>query len=284
MATQVTATLSQLAKLQKGFIQISMTHWTDTAEPELAAGSGFEVGGVPFYCDGNDDLDVAGAWGGIANSSWVYIYYAVSGSTATAELSTTAPTWDAAKQDWMDAGATKRCIGSIFKDGSGNYSEKTIFLSREHAITYGGMSLAIGANGDRLIRLDSAYALAWDTSESGFVDLRSYKANAGAADVQLKQLITAGAGAGAAFNIKKPIMYNLLSTVVLGVGFYGRLQIQTAGGWYTVASTSSGISSNWAFAANPGTYRLYNDNNGTTTLYAVGVYGDVTITAANIVT
>ncbi len=270
MASQVAPVLSQLAKLQKGFIQVSMTHWTDTAEPELAAGSGFEVGGVPFYCDGNDDLDVAGAWGGIANSTLVFIYYAVSGTTATAELSTTAPTWDTAKQGWYDAGATKRCIGSIFKDASGNYSQKTIFLNREDGITYQGM---ISPLSTVLTKIDA-----------GIVN--SYKAAAGAADVLLKSLVNPGPSVveGTAFNIKKPVSAFLTAT---GNNSFTQssIQVQSSTGWVNV----SGLDNTYAGHSQagilvPGTYRIRSQYTGTTSLYALGVYGDTAITAADIVT
>jgi len=123
-----------------GHIAISFDDWTDGSEPVITAGSTLEIGGSMFLTPGgDDDIDVAGAWGGIANSTLVYIYYAVSGTTATAELSITAPTWDDEKQGWYDAGLTKRCVGSIYKDSGGNYDLKTIFLSQFHGKTNQGI-------------------------------------------------------------------------------------------------------------------------------------------------
>ena len=127
---QSTVTVNTVDWLSVGHIEISLTDWTDGLEPEITAGSVLEIGGSIFYASGDDDLDIAGAWGGIANDTLVYIYYSVSGTTATAELSTTAPTWDDEKQGWYDAGKTKRCVGSIYKDSGGNYDKKTIFLGR----------------------------------------------------------------------------------------------------------------------------------------------------------
>ena len=136
---QSTVAVNTVDFLSVGHIQISLTDWTDGAEPEITSGSVLEIGGSIFYASGDDDLDVAGAWGGIANDTLVYIYYSVSGTTATAELSTTAPTWDDAKQGWYNAGATKRCVGSIYKDSGGNYDQKTIFLDQFNKKKYPGL-------------------------------------------------------------------------------------------------------------------------------------------------
>ena len=292
---QSTVTVNTVDWLSVGHIEISLTDWTDGLEPEITAGSVLEIGGSIFYASGDDDLDIAGAWGGIANDTLVYIYYSVSGTTATAELSTTAPTWDDEKQGWYDAGKTKRCVGSIYKDSGGNYDQKTIFLDQFHGKMYQGLNLGgNAANGDKKIQFATDANFGWDEANGYFeadqpidnTKINTYKAGAGAADVQLEQYISGGAGSSAAFTIKKPITARLTNNSA----FDGWLEIQSSTGWLPLGrdnvSTGSFYATNGVdvvMPLNPGTYRLRNSGAGTTTLYALGVYGNTTITSADIV-
>jgi hypothetical protein len=232
MATQIPATtpITVLEKIARGHIRYTLTHWTDTLEPEGASGSVFEMGGVTFHCDGNDDLDVAGAWGGIGNSTLVYIYYAVSGTTATGKLSTTAPTWSTTKQDWYNAAETELCIGSIFKDAAGNYTQKTLFLDREHGITYTGTNLGgNAANGDRTLRLATDASILWDESEDEFVPSKNLYPQNG---LQLDKTSTNGSQAiGTSAGWTPPAGFYTFGFTDPGTVSTLRFEVYIAGGW-----------------------------------------------------
>lgn len=78
----------------KGKCAASLTEYDTTAKPKLAAGSVIEVNGALFIAD--DDEDPSGS----PADGTVYLKIVPSGSTATVELTATAPTWDNEKQGW----------------------------------------------------------------------------------------------------------------------------------------------------------------------------------------
>jgi hypothetical protein len=115
-----------VSKKIKGYQSVSLTHFSDLLEPSIAAGSEIEVGGT-FYEFPTDETAVAGGWAGIATASVVYMYVVPAGAAHTWIYSTTAPTWDTAKQGWYNG--NNRCFGKLFKDASSNYTEKAIAQS-----------------------------------------------------------------------------------------------------------------------------------------------------------
>lgn len=127
--SQVTVAANQIDKQRLGYQAISLTNFaSDTDEPQIAAGSKVEIGGALFDADANESIT---GWAGIANSSDVYIHLTVSGSSVTASFSTTAPTWDTAKQGWYSGSV--RVIGGLYKDGSGNYARKWLYEEKQVA-------------------------------------------------------------------------------------------------------------------------------------------------------
>jgi len=127
--SQVTVAASCIEKQRLGYQAISLTNFaSDTLEPAIAAGSKVEIGGALYEFASDEALT---GWSGIANSSDVYIHLTVSGSSVTASFSTTAPTWDDAKQGWY-SGAV-RVIGGLYKDGSGNYARKWLYEEKQVA-------------------------------------------------------------------------------------------------------------------------------------------------------
>jgi len=127
--SQVTVVANQIEKGRIGYQAISLTNFdSDTDEPQIAAGSKVEIGGALFDADANESI---AGWADIANSSDVYIHLTVSGASVTASFSTTAPTWDTAKQGWY-SGAV-RVIGGLYKDGSGNYARKWLYEEKQVA-------------------------------------------------------------------------------------------------------------------------------------------------------
>ena len=140
--SQVTVAANQIDKQRLGYQAISLTNFaSDTDEPQIAAGSKVEIGGALFDADANESIT---GWAGIANSSDVYIHLTVSGSSVTASFSTTAPTWDTAKQGWYSGSV--RVIGGLYKDGSGNYARKWLYEEKQVASVkrYGNGAVELG--------------------------------------------------------------------------------------------------------------------------------------------
>ncbi len=112
-----------------GFVQRPHFGRIDATTVRLAGGCAYEIGGgivstsedVTFTVGSNgsnptsDDLSTTQA-------EWHYLYIAagVSGTFTAADLfnSTSAPTWDAAKQGWYDTGGN-RCVYAFYNAGNG---------------------------------------------------------------------------------------------------------------------------------------------------------------------
>lgn len=109
-------------KIQAGYMRVNLTHFDDDDEPEIAAGSTLDVNGTVVVFSAAESIT---GWSGISIYNIVYIKIVVSGSSATAEFTTSAPTWSDAKQGWYDG--NDRYIGGLFKDGDGNYSGKWLY-------------------------------------------------------------------------------------------------------------------------------------------------------------
>lgn len=119
---QVSVVASAVEKQRLGYQAISLTNFGNTSEPQIAAGSKVEIGSSLFEFTALESIT---GWSGIAVSSNVYIKLTVSGSSVTASFTTTAPTWDTAKQGWYSG--SDRYIGGLWKDSAGNYSRKWIY-------------------------------------------------------------------------------------------------------------------------------------------------------------
>lgn len=121
MGVQVTIVASQIDKQRLGYQAISLTNFTSGSEPQVVAGSKIEDGGALYEFTSDES---GTGWGGIGSSNDVYFYLVPSGSSSTWAYSTTAPTWDTAKQGWYNG--LNRCFGGCYKDSSGNYANKWI--------------------------------------------------------------------------------------------------------------------------------------------------------------
>jgi len=124
---QIEIVANQIEAQRLGYQAISLTHYEDTDEPQIAAGSKVEIGGALFEFSGNESIT---GWGGIGNSTDVYIKLTVSGTSVTAAFTTSAPSWDTAKQGWY--GGAERYVFYLRKDGSGNYADKAILPDAPH--------------------------------------------------------------------------------------------------------------------------------------------------------
>jgi hypothetical protein len=225
----------------------------------VTKGAVFQIGGVIYYCTADTAI-------GGAASNYVKISPDVGGATCTASYvaNLVGVSWNQAYNGYYDVGGNLY----VFDEGRALQAGQIAAVVQRY--------LRQDRTGDVYVGRDliSRDVLPRDVVPTRKIDC--YKAGEGAADVQLKQLVTGGAGTSAAFNVKKPIScYMSSSCASSGV------DIQRAAGFGAIISHIPGAQ---YFSLCPGTYRLANDAAGTTTLYALGVYGDVAITAADIVT
>lgn len=277
--SQITIDINELEGQRLGYNGISLNNWTDTLVDAYDAGSKFECGGSIYQVTADEIMGTIGEWGGIANSTLVYSYF--NPSSVDFHFTSTAPTWSGSKQGWYGTGgsATYRYLASIYKDGSGNYTQKTILLSREHGITATGLNLSgQAANGDHVIRAATDASITWDESEDQFKidknidDVKSYYAVTTGGD---GVVIATQAGAGDAFfYIKKPISAYLSNP--------GTLSISQRSTWIAVPMTLSG-GYQYGMMLNPGYYKINVPVSGTSNLYCTGVFGATEILVAEIV-
>lgn len=119
MGVQVTIAGQQVDKQRLGFAAVSLTHFTDTAEPSIASGSKIEISGALYEFTADE---TGTGWGGIGASNTVYILLTPSGASVSWSYTTTAPTWDTAKQGFYSG--SNRVIGGLYKDAGGLYTSK----------------------------------------------------------------------------------------------------------------------------------------------------------------
>lgn len=110
-----------LSKIIIGLMELSLTNYNNTSLPAIAAGSIIEVAGSLYQFASETAIS------GSASAGMNYIYMVPSGSDLTPTWTTTAPTWDAAKQGWYGTGgaATYRYVASVYLSGA-NYVGKTM--------------------------------------------------------------------------------------------------------------------------------------------------------------
>jgi hypothetical protein len=96
--SQVTTRDTQLEKQRIGKPQLSLTNFSNTLEPAVAAGSVVEVGGSLYTVTVDEAIT---GWAGIGNDTDCYIKM-VPGSPMTVAFVTAAPTWSHAKQGWYN--------------------------------------------------------------------------------------------------------------------------------------------------------------------------------------
>ena len=172
----LTSLMETLDRQRRGYQAISLTHYDDNLEPKITAGSIVELGGALFKCEADESIT---GWAGIGNENDVYIKLVPSGSTATVAFITAAPTWSTSKQGWYVG--NDRYVGGLYRDASGNYSRKWLFLHEadkqfriigDGSISFSGADLtadevATGAN----VNL-SADAERTSTDEGGYRKLK----------------------------------------------------------------------------------------------------------------
>ena len=123
--------MDNVGKLSRGFIESSLTNYTNTTLPAIANGSIIEVNGTLFEAVG----DIAITVGGVSDGT-VYILVTPSGvspdQVLTAEFTATVPTWFEEKQGWYNAGGTARYLNFKMNKASAVYSDKRQFFTTEN--------------------------------------------------------------------------------------------------------------------------------------------------------
>jgi len=97
----VTTRDTQLEKQRISKNAISLTNFSNTAEPAIAAGSVVEIGGSVFVVTSDEAIT---GWAGIGNDTDCYIKLVADVADFAAEFTTDAPTWSHSKQGWYDGG------------------------------------------------------------------------------------------------------------------------------------------------------------------------------------
>jgi hypothetical protein len=141
MGVQVTISASQIDKERLGYQAISLTHYSDTAEPSIAAGSKVEVGGALYEFT----IDEAGTgWAGVAISTQAYMSLVPLGASISWVYTSVAPTWDTAKQGWYTG--ANRIFAKVYKDTAGTgYLGKLLLSSGMEALKSGsGLDYRLG--------------------------------------------------------------------------------------------------------------------------------------------
>lgn len=121
MGIQVTVSASQIDKERLGYCAISLTNFTDTAEPSIAAGSKVEIGGALYEFTADE---TGTGFAGIGASNNVYLLLTPAGASVSWSYTTTAPTWDTAKQGFYTG--SNRVVAGLYKDAGSNYTSKYI--------------------------------------------------------------------------------------------------------------------------------------------------------------
>ena len=128
----VTQRDTQLERQRAGYIQLSLTNFTNDDEPTISAGSVVEISGTLYSVTTNESIT---GWGAISNGP-VWIKLVPDGvNPFTAEYTATAPTWIDAKQGWYDGTGTDRYVAGLTKTGASGYADKFNMTAVERGIT-----------------------------------------------------------------------------------------------------------------------------------------------------
>lgn len=125
---QVSVKTTEVETQRLGYTGISLTNMLNSTEPLVASGSVIEVGGSLYEFNSNTDIDPAGGLSGISNGNMVWMY--INASTLSSVVTTTEPIWSEEKQAWYDSTETYRYYACMFKNSSGNYTNKQILGGR----------------------------------------------------------------------------------------------------------------------------------------------------------
>ena len=129
----VTQRDTQLERQRAGYIQLSLTNFTNNNAPTIAAGSVVEISGTLYSVTSNESIT---GWGSISNGP-VWVKLVPDGvNPFTAEYTAIAPTWIDAKQGWYDGTVTDRYVAGLTKTGASGYADKFNMTAVERGAFY----------------------------------------------------------------------------------------------------------------------------------------------------
>src|SRR6056297_2183806 len=122
--TELQNFIAWVEKAQVGKINISFSNMDNTSEPKIQSGSIVEIAGSLYNFASEE---AATGWSGIANSTQAYMKLVTSGTSVSAEWTTTAPVYRDDYQGWYESGTDERYVLRCYKDSDGDYKEKYIY-------------------------------------------------------------------------------------------------------------------------------------------------------------
>ena len=130
--------------------RVSLTNWTNSTKPEIAAGSIIEAGGSIYEITTNTAIS------GTPSDGNVYIKIIPSGDTATFQFTNTVPAWDSSKFGYYDTATdNKVLLLKMIKSGT-SYTQKQVNdyegrLIYMNSVEYKTESGTVGAGGQTII-------------------------------------------------------------------------------------------------------------------------------------
>lgn len=169
-----TSFVTQVEYQRLGFMAMAVSHFNDTDEPKVQATSAIEIDGSIYQFAAEE---AATEWAGISNSTVAFMKVIPDGDACTLEFTDTNPTWSDAKHGWYDS--DDRYFLHLYKDGSGNYAQKSLIGSFRKGIGERHVGVP-GANTDATLRFATDASILWDESEDYFnIDKAIWNASAG---------------------------------------------------------------------------------------------------------
>jgi hypothetical protein len=111
--------ITHVEELRKGHIEMTLTNFTGTGDPDIGGGSEVEVNGALYKFAANETIT-----GTPDTDATNYIQLTVSGSSITAAWASANGTWSDAKQGYYTG--NDRFVGQCYYDGT-NYTQKIIY-------------------------------------------------------------------------------------------------------------------------------------------------------------
>jgi len=166
--SQIPTAVTILSSGLKGWMGISLTNISTSAQSLIASGSVCEIGGAFFLAD-SDVTPNASSWIAIATGASCYLTITPSGTAGsqiiTAAYTTAASVWSDARQGWYASAASiTRYVGGLIKGGTSSYTYKYLFAQQQGSVTY----------------VNSVEALSFNTTSSKSMkeDIKEYNGNA----------------------------------------------------------------------------------------------------------
>jgi hypothetical protein len=279
--TLITDSLEQLQEQRLNFIALSITNLREITASEIALGSRIVISGSVIKFTANESMG-SNWW--VMGTGDVYAY--INGTTYLSTYTQTAPVWNTEKQGWYDVTGAHRYYAQLYKNASGEYTQKCVYTSdRDIACGYSGIVL-LSENPDyRRIRFYNDAYIIWDeVAQQWGIEGKVLIHDVNSWHFQDGVLIAEQSGAGVlTFYLKKPvsgyIIYDANSSnsyfYIYQNGEYRQIEAFLSGG---------GDKETYKYQLNPGLYRfLVSGGTGILRLYCTGVFGATESLPAEIV-